>query len=342
MSEIIDFRSDTVTKPTKNMLQAMFNAQVGDDVFGDDPTVNALQEKIAVMFGMEAALFCPSGTMTNQIAINVHTLPGDEIICEENSHIYLYEGGGIAKNSGCSVSLLKGDKGIINATDIEQAIRADDPHFPKSTLVSLENTSNKGGGTCYDMETLLQIQDVCKQNNLQLHLDGARLFNALVATQQNALQYGQIFDSISICLSKGLGCPIGSLILGSHQFIKQAIRVRKAFGGGMRQAGYLAAAGIYALDNNINRLKEDHQKAERLHEALENAEWVIKTADCQTNIVVAYLENSETVDRKLIQLSEFGILAVRFGVNSIRFVCHLNVSFEEVEKAALIIESLPN
>lgn len=342
MSEIIDFRSDTVTKPTKNMLQAMFNAQVGDDVFGDDPTVNALQDKIAVMFGMEAALFCPSGTMTNQIAINVHTHPGDEIICEKNSHIYLYEGGGIAKNSGCSVRLLKGDKGIINATDIEQAIRADDPHFPKSTLVSLENTSNKGGGTCYDMETLLQIQDVCKKNNLQLHLDGARLFNALVSTQQDALQYGEIFDSISICLSKGLGCPVGSLILGSHQFIKQAIRVRKAFGGGMRQAGYLAAAGIYALDNNINRLKEDHQKAERLHEALENAEWVIKTADCQTNIVVAYLENSETVDRKLIHLSEFGILAVRFGVNSIRFVCHLDVSFEEVEKAALIIESLPN
>ena len=327
---MIDFRSDTVTKPTAGMLDAMMNAQVGDDVFGDDPTVNALQEKAAEMFGMESALFCASGTMTNQIAINVHTRPGDEVICEKNSHVYLYEGGGIAKNSGASVQLLTGTKGQINAAEIEAGIRVDDPHFPKSQLVSLENTSNKGGGTCYDLSQLKEIQNLCQERGLILHLDGARLFNALVAKNQNTQDYGKIFDSISICLSKGLGCPVGSLLLGNVDFIRQAKRVRKSFGGGMRQAGYLAAAGIYALDHHIDRLEQDHAHARLLASALSTSPDIVKVWEPETNILVAELENSNAVDNYLTKLEEREILAVRFGSNMIRFVTHLDLSQEQI------------
>jgi len=330
---MIDFRSDTVTKPTAGMLDAMMNAQVGDDVFGDDPTVNALQEKAAEMFGMESALFCASGTMTNQIAINVHTRPGDEVICEKNSHVYLYEGGGIAKNSGASVQLLTGTKGQINAAEIEAGIRVDDPHFPKSQLVSLENTSNKGGGTCYDLSQLKEIQNLCQERGLILHLDGARLFNALVAKNQNTQDYGKIFDSISICLSKGLGCPVGSLLLGNVDFIRQAKRVRKSFGGGMRQAGYLAAAGIYALDHHIDRLEQDHAHARLLASALSTSPDIVKVWEPETNILVAELENSNAVDNYLTKLEEREILAVRFGSNMIRFVTHLDLSQEQIHAA---------
>ncbi|MBI1183886.1 low-specificity L-threonine aldolase [bacterium] len=329
---MIDLRSDTVTRPTPMMLEAMMSTRVGDDVFGDDPAVNALQEKAAALFGMEAALFCPSGTMTNQIAINVHTKPGGEVICEENSHIYAYEGGGIAKNSGCSVKLIKGNKGRINAQQVEAAIRADDVHFPNTQLVSLENTSNKGGGTCYDFDDILAIKKVCDKHELALHLDGARLFNALVAKNQKPEDYGKVFHSISICLSKGLGCPVGSLLLGSHDFIYHARRVRKVMGGGMRQAGYLAAAGIYALEHHIVRLQDDHELAQKLARKLENADEITTVWSPETNIVVGELESSAAVDAYLEKLMQKGILAVRFGENTIRMVAHLGVDREAVER----------
>ncbi|MCB0738719.1 MAG: low-specificity L-threonine aldolase [Bacteroidetes bacterium] len=337
---MIDFRSDTVTRPTQAMLQAMQNAKVGDDVFGDDPSINELQRVAAQMFGMEAALFCPSGTMTNQIAINVHTKPGDEVICEENSHVYLYEGGGIAKNSGCSVRLLKGQKGQITAQQVEEAIRADDQHFPKSRLVSLENTSNKGGGTCYSISALEEIKAVCEKHNLGFHLDGARLFNAMVQTGQNAKKYGELFDSISICLSKGLGCPVGSLLLGTNTFIYHARRTRKVFGGGMRQSGYLAAAGLYALENHIERLKIDHENAAILANSLRKCSLVETVIEPETNIVVAHVANSRAVDSILEILKSKGILAVRFGADSIRFVTHLDLSAQDIEQACRIIEGL--
>ena len=267
---MIDLRSDTVTRPTPEMLQAMFSASVGDDVLKDDPTVNALEEKIATLFGMEAAIFCPSGTMSNQIAIKVHTRPGDEVICHKLSHVYYYEGGGIAFNSGSSVCLLEGDHGRITAEDVEAHINPDDIHRPQTRLISVENTMNKGGGAIYDFNELKKIGDVCKRHGLGYHLDGARLFNALVETKESPKQYGELFDSISICLSKGLGAPVGSLLLGSKAFIKQASRMRKVMGGGMRQSGFLAAAGIYALDNNIERLKEDHLRARLIGEELKN------------------------------------------------------------------------
>ncbi|HNW75058.1 MAG TPA: GntG family PLP-dependent aldolase, partial [Bacteroidales bacterium] len=248
---MIDLRSDTVTRPTKPMLEAMMAARVGDDVLGDDPTVNALEEKAAAMFGKEAALFCPSGTMTNQIAINVHTRPGDEVICHRFSHVYYYEGGGMMRNSGVSVCLLDGPRGLITAREVEDHINpASDPHRPLTTLVEVENTMNKGGGACYDFGELERISEVCRKQGLKFHLDGARLFNALTAAGGTTDQYGSIVDSVSVCLSKGLGAPVGSLLFGDRPFIKQGRRVRKAFGGGMRQAGYLAAAGIYAMDHN--------------------------------------------------------------------------------------------
>jgi threonine aldolase len=261
---MIDFRSDTQTRPSAAMLEAMNQAKVGDDVYGEDPSVNELEARSAEMFGMEAAVFCPSGTMTNQIAIKCHTQPGDEVICDGSSHIYQYEGGGIALNSGASVRLLSGDRGRITATQVAEAINPDDVHKANSSLVSLENTSNRGGGSCYELEEISRIREVCDRHGLILHLDGARLFNALVARNQSPKDYGKLFHTISICLSKSLGCPVGSLLLGSTPVIKKARRFRKVFGGGMRQAGYLAAAGLYALENNIERLEQDHQKARQI------------------------------------------------------------------------------
>lgn len=273
---IVDFRSDTVTRPTPAMREAMFSAKLGDDVFGEDPSINELENLCANMFGMEAAIFCPSGTMTNQIAIKCHTQPGDELICDESSHIYQYEGGGIAFNSGASVKLLAGDRGRVKAEQVEKAIQPDDVHRPISRLVSLENTSNRGGGSCYEIKDLEEIKAICKKYGLSFHLDGARLWNALVAKGQTARQYGELFDSISVCLSKSLGCPVGSLLLGDTAFIKKARRVRKVFGGGMRQAGFMAAAGIYALKHNIERLEEDHRHAKMIGEALHQKDLSIR------------------------------------------------------------------
>ncbi|OJU24211.1 MAG: threonine aldolase, partial [Sphingobacteriales bacterium 41-5] len=269
MSNYIDFRSDTVTKPSAAMLQAMMGAPVGDDVFGEDPSVNKLEEMAAGMFGMQAALYCSSGTQTNQIAIKCHTQPGDEVICDADAHIYQYEGGGIASNSGCSVKLLQGHRGRISAEQVVESINnKNDVHKAYSRLVCVENTSNRGGGSCYDFEELKKIKKVCEANGLAFHIDGARLFDALVAKNETPHQYGQLFDSISICLSKSLGCPVGSLLLGSKEFITKARRVRKAFGGGMRQAGFIAAAGIYAFQNNIERLQQDHGHAKQIAAAL--------------------------------------------------------------------------
>lgn len=322
---MIDLRSDTLTRPTIAMKQAMMDAPVGDDVFGEDPTINALEQKAADYFGMESAIFCPSGTMTNQIAIRVHTAPHTEVICDEKSHIYLYEGGGIAYNSFASVRLLHGDRGRINAEMIQDNINnPDDIHAPISTLVSLENTMNKGGGCVYDFKEIEKISALCKKENLKLHLDGARLFNALVATDDDPLKYGKNFDTISICLSKGLGCPVGSLLLGDADTIKKARRVRKVLGGGMRQAGILAAAGIYALDNHIDRLAEDHRRAKEIAEVLEELPFVASVLPVKTNIVIFKLANNTLAVDFVEKLKQKEILAVTFGKHDVRLVTHLD------------------
>jgi threonine aldolase len=319
------------------MLEAMFNAPVGDDVWGEDPSMNALEEKVAAMFGHEAAIFCPSGIMTNQIGIKVHTVPGDEVICDRLSHIYNYEGGGVALNSGASVRLLYGNRGRFTAKDVQANINPDDVHYPKTSLVSVENTVNKGGGSVWDWHELVEIGNVCRKHNLRYHLDGARLFNALAVTSQTTLDYGMLFDSISICLSKGLGAPVGSMLTGSKDFIHKARRFRRAFGGGMRQAGYLAAAGIFALDHHIERLKDDHQRAKQIAEALGKRPWVKEVLPVETNIII-FLVPEELRAADLVQkLEEKGILTVQFDHNSIRMVTHLD--FDD-EMAAFAIETL--
>lgn len=297
----IDLRSDTVTNPTPEMLQAMFAAPVGDDVYGEDPTVNALEEKAAAMFGMEAGLFCPSGTMTNQIAIKVHTAPLTEVICDVTSHIHQYEGGGIAFNSAASTALVHGERGKMTPQQVEAHIRPlDNVHFPETRLVSLENTCNKGGGAFYTLDEIAAISAICKRHSLALHLDGARVFNALAASGDSAKDYGLYFDSISVCLSKGLGAPVGSVLLGSKAFIKRARRVRKVLGGGMRQAGYLAAACIYALDHHVERLQEDHKKAKELEATLLHANYVESVLPVDTNIVIFKL-NDRFSDAEFVQ-----------------------------------------
>jgi len=336
---MIDLRSDTVTKPSKEMLASMMTAQVGDDVFVEDPTINALEDMLANMFGMEAGLFCASGTMSNQIAIKVHTQPGDEVICDKLSHIYQYEAGGIAFNSSCSVNLIFSD-GRINAKQLTEAINADDIHKAISRLVSLENTSNRGGGTCYDWKDIIAIREVCDKHGLQLHLDGARIFNAIVAKQETTEQYGNIFDSISVCLSKGLGAPVGSVLLGNKTFIHKARRIRKLFGGGMRQAGYLAAAGIYALENNINRLADDHLHAKKVADALQNKSWIKEVIAPETNIlifeVVAPLTSIEVVNK----LKEQHIYCYPIAPQQVRMVFHLDVDSIMVDKVIEVIGSM--
>lgn len=336
---LIDLRSDTVTRPTAGMKEAMFAAPVGDDVFGEDPTVNALEEKIAGLFGMEAAIFCPSGTMTNQIAIRLHTRPQTEVICHQHSHIYLYEGGGIMANSHASVKLLFGDLGKINALQVADAINGDDVHAPETTLVSLENTMNKGGGSIYTLDEIKPIYQLCKEKGLKLHLDGARLFNALVETGESPADWGRHFDTISICLSKGLGCPIGSVLLGTKADMNRARKVRKVFGGGMRQAGFLAAAGIYALDNHVNRLKEDHVRARALGEMLINLPVVSEILPVATNIVIARLEDISP-EEFLKKLAEKNIKAVKFGKDLVRFVTHLDFGDAELEEFGKQIGSI--
>ena len=337
---MINYRSDTFTKPSPGMKEAMFNAEVGDDVFGEDPSVNELESIAANMFSMEAALFCPSGTMTNQIAIKCHTQPGDEVICDKVSHVYIYEGGGIAFNSSAQVRALDGERGRLTATLVAAAVNSDDIHKPPSTLVCLENTANRGGGSCYDFHEFQAIKEVCKENKMNLHLDGARLFNALVAKNETPKQYGELFDSISICLSKGLGAPVGSLLIGNKQFIKKARRIRKVFGGGMRQAGFLAAAGIYALENNVNHLLIDHVHAKQVAEALLKKEFVGKMMPVETNIIIFEVINTYTPVTLTSELAKHGIQVVAISATQVRMVFHLDISKEDIAKTIDVIDNL--
>ena len=337
---LIDYRSDTVTKPTAAMMEAMMKAKVGDDVFGEDPSINDLEALAADMFGMEASLFCPSGTMTNQIAIKCHTQPGDEVICEESAHVYQYEAGGIAFNSGSSVKLLTGDRGRISAAQVKVSINPDDNHKAQTSLVCVENTSNRGGGSCYDFAEIRNIQKVCAENNLKFHLDGARLFNALVEKNETPKQYGQIFDSISICLSKSLGCPVGSLLIGKKGFIKKARRVRKVFGGGMRQAGFLAAAGIYALQNHVERLKDDHVRAKQIGCSLQRKSFAKMVLPVETNIIIMELDDSMTAPAFVDKMKEKGILPYAITGNRVRFVVHLDIDDGMMEKTLEMIEKM--
>jgi len=337
---IIDLISDTVTKPTGKMLEAMMDAKVGDDVFKSDPTVNKLQEKAAKMFGMEDALFFPSGTMANQTAIKLHTQPGDKLICDKYAHVYNYEGGGAAFNSGVTCKLIDGQRGMFTAAQLEEAVagRAD-IHVPYSRLVCIENTTNKGGGACWDFSELEKIQKIAKENSLAFHLDGARLFNALVAKNESAEQYGHLFDTISICLSKGLGAPIGSILLGSKEHIAKALRIRKLLGGAMRQVGFLAAAGIYALDNHINRLEEDHQKAKEIGAVLSVASYVTKLEEIETNIVIFYVDEKIGADNFIKKMKENNILLTPMGEGRIRIVTHLDYTNEMHE---VLLKALQN
>src|SRR5690554_1199298 len=323
----IDLRSDTVTKPSKAMKAAMFEAEVGDDVLQDDPTVNALEKKAAARFGHEAALFCPSGTMTNQIAIKVHTKAPGEVICDELAHIYRYEGGGIGFNSGMSTRLINGDLGRFTLAQLIPEINdAEDIHLPPTQLVSIENTCNKAGGSLWDIQEIKKISAYCKKENLPFHLDGARIYNALIAQKISEKEMGQHFDSISICLSKGLGCPVGSLLIGSQSFIKQAIRIRKILGGGMRQAGYLAAAGIYALDHHIERLEEDHEKAKIIATVLSSCSFVERTNEVKSNIVIFDLRDGIEKNNFIEKLKSKGILVSAMGPQQIRMVTHLDIN----------------
>ena len=322
------------------MMEAMLKAKVGDDVFGEDPSINELENMTASMFGMEAGLFCPSGTMTNQIAIKCYTQPGDEVICDESSHVYQYEGGGIAFNSAASVKLLHGDRGRITAEQVLAAINPDDPHRAHSRLVSLENTSNRGGGSCYDFKEIEKIKTICNDHGLAFHLDGARLWNALVAKNETAKQYGEAFDSISICLSKSLGCPVGSVLLSTKDLIRKARRIRKVFGGGMRQAGFLAAAGIYALQNNIDRLSIDHEHARQIAEAIENKDMVKMVLPVETNIIIFELKDSQGAPALVTKLKEHNILAYAIAPNRVRLVLHLDISEEMVKKTIQVFNQL--
>ncbi|MCB0642230.1 MAG: aminotransferase class I/II-fold pyridoxal phosphate-dependent enzyme [Phaeodactylibacter sp.] len=334
----VNLISDTITRPTPAMLEAMFQAEVGDDVFREDPTVNRLEEKAAAMFGKDAALFCPSGTMTNQIAINVNTQPLDEVICDHYSHIYLYETAGYAFHSGVGLQLIQGTHGKIRPDQIEAVIKPDFDWLPKSSLVVLENTSNKGGGSIYKLEEIQAIRRLCLDKGLRLHLDGARLFNALVETGDSTLDLGGEFDSISICLSKGLGAPVGSLLLGSVDFIRQARRVRKVMGGGMRQAGFLAAAGIYALDHHVERLKIDNDRARKIGSVLETLDAVQGVRPVQSNIILFDLQPPLTAQQYLDRLALKEIKASPFGAQTIRFVTHLDLTDAMID---YLLETLP-
>lgn len=334
----VDLRSDTVTKPTPGMLEAMWSAKVGDDVFGEDESINELEAKAAAMFGMEAGIFCPSGTMTNQIAIKCFTQPLDELIADQTAHVYRYEGGGIAFNSGVSTRLLNGYRGILTAEMIEPEINAENIHYPHTSLVVLENTVNKGGGSCYTLEQIAPIAELCKANNLKLHLDGARIFNALAHTGDKAVDYGKYFNGVSVCLSKGLGAPVGSVLLADKATIKYARRLRKVFGGGMRQAGFLAAAASYALDHHVERLKIDHTHAQILAEELTKLDWVTNVLPAETNIVL--FDTIQPADRVIAKLEEKGIKANSTDKHRIRFVTHLDVHPEQVEYTVQVLKSL--
>jgi threonine aldolase len=338
----INLISDTVTKPTKGMLKAMMNAEVGDDVFKSDPTVNKLQEKIAEMFGMEDALFFPSGTMANQTGIKIHTHPGDKMFCDKWAHVYNFEGGGAAFNSGVTSHLIDGERGTFTAVQLQEAVTGgrSDIHVPYSRLVAVENTTNKGGGACWDFEELLKIRNICSTNNLALHLDGSRLFNALVAKRETPEQYGEVFDTISICLSKGLGAPVGSLLLGSKSHIEQALRVRKLFGGAMRQVGYLAAAGIYALDNHVERLAIDHTRAKIIGATLQNCPLVKSVEPIETNIIIFNVIDSINEQDFISRLKDASISLISMGQGKLRMVTHLDFTEEMLESVVHTIDHI--
>ncbi|PHS53027.1 MAG: threonine aldolase [Lutibacter sp.] len=338
----INLISDTVTKPTQGMLNAMMEAKVGDDVFKTDPTVNELQAKMAKMFNMEDALFFPSGTMANQTAIKIHTQPGDRMFCDKWAHVYNFEGGGPAFNSGVTSHLIDGKRGVFTAIQLKEAISGgrSDIHAPYSRLVAIENTTNKGGGACWSFEEILKIKKICTNNNLALHLDGARLFNAIVAKKESTQQYGGVFDTISICLSKGLGAPVGSLLLGSKSHIEKALRVRKLFGGGMRQVGYLAAAGIYALDNHVERLAIDHTRAKVIGVALRKCDLIKNVEPIETNIIIFNVIDSINEQDFIHRLNDAGILLISMGQGKLRMVTHLDFTEEMLEIVVNTIENI--
>ncbi len=323
----INLISDTVTKPTKGMLAAMMAAEVGDDVFKTDPTVNRLQTLAAERFGMEAALFFPSGTMANQTAIKLHTQPGDRMFCDKWAHVYNYEGGGAAFNAGVTSQLIDGHRGMFTADQLRAAAAGNiDIHSPFNRLVCIENTTNKGGGACWNFKELEAIREVADQEKLAYHLDGARLFNALVEKNETAAQYGKLFDTISICLSKGLGAPVGSILLGSEEDMQKALRIRKLFGGGMRQAGFLAAAGIYALEHQVTRLAEDHEKAKRIAEVLASCTYVSKVEPVDTNIIIFNVSDDVDIEAFMSRMQSKGILFISMGQGKLRMVTHLDIN----------------
>ena len=322
---ITDLRSDTVTRPSPGMLEAIVNARTGDDVYKEDPTVNELERRMAELFGMDEALFFPSGSMANQAAIKLHTNPAEQLICDKWAHVYHYEGGGASFNSGVSCKLVDGDRGMITAQQVIEAINPPDfYHSPLTSLVCLENTTNKGGGACYEMQTIKEIRQVCDDHDLGLHLDGARLMNAIVAKKQDPKDFGRLVDTISICFSKGLGAPLGTVLVGKRGVMENAIRVRKVLGGGMRQVGFMAAAGIYALDHHVDRLEEDHRRASEIASKLAQLNYVSKVEPTETNIVIFYLDASLSEDKFMNDLKENGILISDMGQGKLRVVTHLD------------------
>lgn len=337
---IIDLRSDTVTKPTQGMLDAMLKAEVGDDVYKEDPTVNALEKQLADMFGMDEALFFPSGSMANQAALKLHTNPGEQVICDKYAHIYNYEGGGASFNSGISCKLIDGDRGMFTAEQAEASINPPDfYHSPLTSLIAVENTTNKGGGACWDFDELLRIRKVADKHSLGYHLDGARLWNALIAREENPKQYGKLFDTISVCLSKGLGCPMGSVLIGNSELMKGAIRVRKILGGGMRQVGFAAAAGLYALNNNFERLTEDHKKAKEIGEVLAALSSIKKVEPIETNIIIFELNDDVDEIQFLYRLKEQNIHIIGMGSGKLRMVTHLDYTDQKHEKLLSILSA---
>lgn len=327
---IVNLISDTVTQPSAGMLEAMFKAKVGDDVFKEDPSVNAFEEEVAALFGKEAALFFPSGTMTNQTAIKIHTQPGDQLICDHYAHIFNYEGGGVSFNSGVSCKMIQGDRGRITADQVEACINPPDfYHSPRTSLVCLENTTNKGGGAVYDFEEIKKIRTLCDREKLALHLDGARLWNALEVTQQDPKEYGAVFDTISLCFSKGPGCPVGSVLVGSQEDMREALRIRKVFGGGMRQAGYLAAAGSYALTNHRKDLNQDHKRAKEIAKVLEECSFIDEIQPVTTNIIIFSLKSDYDEVQFVQALKEKGILIIGLGKGKLRMVTHRDYTQEQ-------------
>ena len=338
---IVDLRSDTVTLPSKDMLEFMMSSNVGDDVYGEDPTVNLLQSKVAAIFGKEVGMFFPSGTMANQTAIKLHTNPGEQVICDKYSHIYNYEGGGASFNSGVSFKLINGERGMFTSEQATNSINPKDfYHSPLTSLIAIENTTNKGGGACWDNKELIKINKIAKSNNLGMHLDGARIWNAMVRTGDNPIEIGKNFDTISVCLSKGLGCPIGSVLIGDKNIMSNALRIRKILGGGMRQAGYLANAGLYALENNINRLANDHKKASEIGEVLAKSKFVKSVEKIETNIVIFELNNEINEVSFINKLNELNIKLISMGSNKLRLVTHLNYNNDHHEYFISSIKSL--